>query len=203
MLAPILDFEKHSATEQYVETLPSPSRRRLREKRAIVGMDRDQVIMAMGRPVRKSRDEGRDDYEDWIYGQPPGSITFVTFQGSKVVKVKDAYAGLGGSTAPELPPPHKLTEETRRPRPCSPRVRGFRFATRLLADFNFDLARLCDLLLREFHRQHAILIVGLHTLGVYRVGQREIAGKSAISALNAVRSAFFGFVLDISARRAG
>ncbi len=104
MLAPILDFEKRSATEQYVETLPEPVKKAITEKRAIVGMDRDQVIMAMGRPVRKSREtKNGDDYEDWIYGQPPGRITFVTFQGSKVVKVKDAYADLGGSTV-ETPP---------------------------------------------------------------------------------------------------
>jgi hypothetical protein len=101
MLAPILDFEKRSATEHYVETLPEPVKKAITEKRAIVGMDRDQVLMAMGRPVRKSREtKDGDDYEDWIYGQPPGRITFVTFQGSKVVKVKDAYADLGGSTVP-------------------------------------------------------------------------------------------------------
>lgn len=99
MLAPILDFEKRSATEQYVETLPEPVKEAIAQKKAIVGMDRDQVLLAMGRPVRKSR-ESKDglDYEDWVFGQPPGRITFVTFQGGKVVKVKETYAGLGGST---------------------------------------------------------------------------------------------------------
>jgi hypothetical protein len=100
MLSPILDFEKHSATEQYVETLPEPVKQAIAGKRAIEGMDRDQVILAMGRPVRKTR-ETKDglDLEDWIYGQAPGKITFVTFGGAKVVKVKETYAGLGGSTA--------------------------------------------------------------------------------------------------------
>jgi hypothetical protein len=104
MLAPVLDFEKHSATEQYIETLPEPVKQAIAAKKAIEGMDRDQVMMAMGRPVRKSR-ETKDgiDLEDWIYGQAPGRITFVTFQGSKVVKVKETYAGLGGSTV-ETPP---------------------------------------------------------------------------------------------------
>lgn len=106
MLAPILDFEKRSATEQYVETLPQPIKDAIAAKKAIVGMDRDQVLLAVGRPVRKSRETKEGiDYEDWVYGQPPGRITFVTFQGEKVVKVKDAYAGLGGSTAPDLPTP--------------------------------------------------------------------------------------------------
>lgn len=104
MLAPILDFEKRSATEHYVETLPEPVKQAIAQKRAIEGMDRDQVLISMGRPVRKTR-ETKDgvDLEDWIYGQAPGRITFVTFQGQKVVKVKEAYAGLGGSTV-ETPP---------------------------------------------------------------------------------------------------
>jgi hypothetical protein len=38
------------------------------------------------------------DTEDWIFGAPPGKITFVTFTGSKVVKVKEQYAGLGSDT---------------------------------------------------------------------------------------------------------
>ncbi len=105
MLAPILDFEKHSATEQYVETLPEPVRQAIAAKRAIEGMDRDQVLLAMGRPVRKTRETKENvDLEDWIYGQAPGKITFVTFGGGKVVKVKETYAGLGGSTA-ETPVP--------------------------------------------------------------------------------------------------
>ena len=60
-------------------------------------MDREQVQISMGRPRSKSR-ETKDglDYEDWIYGQAPGKIVFVTFQGGKVVKVKEAYASLGG-----------------------------------------------------------------------------------------------------------
>jgi hypothetical protein len=100
LLAPILDFEKHSATEQYAETLPPEIKAAVAEKKAIPGMDRDQVLLAMGRPDRKTR-ETKDgaELEDWIYGKPPGKITFVTFQGSTVSKVKDTYAGLGGSTA--------------------------------------------------------------------------------------------------------
>jgi hypothetical protein len=100
MLAPVLDFEKHSATENYADTLPPETKQAIAEKKAIEGMDRDQVLLAMGRPLRKSR-ENKDgvDYEDWIYGQPPGRVTFVTFSGPKVVKIKETYAGLGGSIA--------------------------------------------------------------------------------------------------------
>jgi hypothetical protein len=66
-------------------------------------MDREQVMLALGRPARKSR-EVKDgiETEDWVFGQPPGKITFVTFSGSKVVKVKEMYAGLGSQV--ESPP---------------------------------------------------------------------------------------------------
>jgi hypothetical protein len=104
LLAPVLDFEKRSATEQVTESLPPEMQLAVKEKRAIEGMDRDQVILAMGRPRTKSRETKEGvDYEDWIYGLPPGKVTFVTFSGSKVVKVKETYAGLGGQTAPPLP----------------------------------------------------------------------------------------------------
>lgn len=105
LLKPILDFEQRSATELYIETLPAPIQEAIKQKKVVEGMDREQVILAVGRPRDKIR-ESRDglDYEDWIYGQPPGKITFVTFKGQTVVKVKDTYANLGGSTAPPLPP---------------------------------------------------------------------------------------------------
>lgn len=100
MLQPILDFERETVTANYVETLPEPIKQAVKAKKAIEGMNRDQVLLAVGKPVRKSREskEGTD-YEDWIYGEPPGRVTFVTFTGDKVVKVKETYAGLGGSVA--------------------------------------------------------------------------------------------------------
>ena len=106
MLAPILDFEKHTATENYVESLPPEIQAAVKEKRALEGMDRDQVLLALGRPVRKVRetDKEGDEVEDWIYGTPPGKIVFVTFKGNKAVKVKETYAGLGTS-APQQEAP--------------------------------------------------------------------------------------------------
>jgi len=105
LMAPILDFEKRTVTEQVVESLPPEIQAAVKEKRAIEGMDRDQVILAIGKPRTKVREtkEGIDE-EDWIYGQPPGRVTFVTFANGKVSRVKETYAGLGGSTAPPLKP---------------------------------------------------------------------------------------------------
>jgi hypothetical protein len=106
LLAPILDFERRSATEHAVEMLPPEIKEAVKEQRAIEGMNRDQVLMALGKPRTKVREtkDGLDE-EDWIYGLPPGKVTFVTFANGKVTRVKETYAGLGGSTAPSMKPP--------------------------------------------------------------------------------------------------
>jgi len=106
MLAPVLSFDKQTVTEQYIDTVKPEVKTAIAAKKAIEGMDRDQVLLALGRPTHKTR-ETKDniEYEDWIYGTPPGRVTFVTFAGSKVVKVKETYAGLGGSIAETPKPP--------------------------------------------------------------------------------------------------
>ncbi len=103
ILEPILLFDQRSPTMLYTETLSPELRQAVTEKRAIVGMDRDQVMLAVGRPVRKVRETDKEglETEDWIYGTPPGKITFVTFADNKVIKVKDQYAGLGIETSPK------------------------------------------------------------------------------------------------------
>jgi hypothetical protein len=107
MLSPILDFEKHSASQQYVDTLPEPIKKAIKEQHAITGMDHDQVLLALGKPKSKSRENNADgdEIEDWIYGEPPGKMVFVKFSEGKVIKVQDSYANIGGTTAPPLPPP--------------------------------------------------------------------------------------------------
>ena len=107
MLAPVLDFEKHSASQQYVDALPEPVKKAIKEKRAIVGMDKDQLLTAMGRPHNKSRETNTDgdELEDWVYGEPPGKMSFVRLKEGKVVEVHDSYANVGGTTAPPLDPP--------------------------------------------------------------------------------------------------
>ncbi|MDQ2710674.1 MAG: DUF2845 domain-containing protein [Acidobacteriota bacterium] len=107
ILSPIFDFEKHSASEQYVEKLPEPIQKAIKAQKAIEGMDHDQVLLAMGKPRSKSRETNADGdaLEDWIYGEPPGKVTFVRFNEGKVVKVEDSYANIGGMTSPPLPSP--------------------------------------------------------------------------------------------------
>jgi len=91
-LADFLDFSKaRSAAVHWVDTLPPQIQKAIQEQRVEVGMDREMVIAAIGRPERKVREkdpEGGFEIEDWIYGQPPGKTIFVRFAGDKVVSVK-------------------------------------------------------------------------------------------------------------------
>ncbi len=105
MLTPIFDFEKHSASDLYVDRLPEPVKKAIKEQKVIQGMDKDQVLLAMGRPKNKSRETTKDgdEVENWVYGDPPGKMTFVKFTEGKVTEVKDSYANVGGMTSPPLP----------------------------------------------------------------------------------------------------
>ncbi len=107
VLAPLFDFEKHSATQLYAESLPPAVQKAIADKRVLEGMDREQVLLAVGHPVHKSRETNQDgtEIEDWVYGTPPGKIVFVTFNGNKVIKVKEEYAGLGSEAAGPEPTP--------------------------------------------------------------------------------------------------
>lgn len=99
-LGGVLNFNQRTVTEEFTDNLPPEIKQAVQDKKAIVGMTRDELILAMGPPVRKSRENVDGvDLEDWIYGNPPGRVTFVTLKGSKVIKVKDAYANVGGSVA--------------------------------------------------------------------------------------------------------
>lgn len=105
MLSPVFDFSKHSATQDYVSTLPEPIKKAIKEQRAVKGMNREQVLLALGHPRNKSREtKDGDEMEDWVYGEPPGKMTFVTFDEGKVVNIREDYADVGGYTAAPLPP---------------------------------------------------------------------------------------------------
>jgi hypothetical protein len=106
-LAPLFDFEKHTATQIYAESLPPAVQKAIAEKRVLEGMDREQVLLAVGHPEHKSRETNKDglEIEDWVYGTPPGKIVFVTFNGNKVIKVKQEYAGLGSEAVGPEPTP--------------------------------------------------------------------------------------------------
>lgn len=89
MLKPVLDFNSLSSAEAYAKAMPPIVQKAIKEHRALVGMNRDMVTAAMGRPPKKYRDrDGDTDYEEWIYGQPPQEVSFVRFVGDRVVRVE-------------------------------------------------------------------------------------------------------------------
>jgi hypothetical protein len=90
-LSALLDFSsQHSAAFHWIDTLPPDIQKAIQDKRAAVGMDREMVVAAIGRPDHKVREKGPDgnETEDWIYGQPPGKTVFVKFEGDKVTQVE-------------------------------------------------------------------------------------------------------------------
>jgi len=91
-LSVFLDFSKqHSATVNWIDTLAPQFQEAIKDERAIVGMDSEMVLAALGRPEHKvrERDQEGNDTEDWIYGTPPSKTTFVTFEGNTVIRVKE------------------------------------------------------------------------------------------------------------------
>ncbi len=114
LLTPVLDFSRRSASVLYTETLPKEIQEAIKNHQVLVGMDHEMVLAARGRPERKVRERhGRKEIEEWIYGVPPAKITFVTFEGDKVVEVKEFTPGVAseavrssqGEAAPATPAP--------------------------------------------------------------------------------------------------
>jgi hypothetical protein len=91
MLGHVLNFKPQSASENYVDSLPPEFKEAVAKHEARVGMDRNMVIAAMGRPDRKIREKNSEeiDQEQWIYGAPPGKVIFITFQGEKAISIKE------------------------------------------------------------------------------------------------------------------
>ncbi len=88
-LAPVLDFEKHNFLKTGLEALPPEFQEAVKVKEARIGMDRDTVIMALGRPDRKIREKQDGfDTEDWIYFQRGLRAQFVTFENDVVVRIR-------------------------------------------------------------------------------------------------------------------
>jgi hypothetical protein len=90
ILSNVLDFSKKSATKSFIESIPDEFQEAVKNKQAVVGMDRDLVMATLGRPLRKVRErKGEEETEDWIYGERPQKVIFVTFLKGKVISVKE------------------------------------------------------------------------------------------------------------------
>ena len=90
ILSNVLDFSQKSAVKSFIESVPEEFQEAVKDKKAVVGMDKDLVVAALGRPLRKIREKkGEVESEDWIYGEKPQKVIFVTFQEGRVVSVKE------------------------------------------------------------------------------------------------------------------
>ncbi len=107
MLSPVLDFKTMSVAEAYMKSLPPVLAEAVKNHHALVGMDKEMVTYAMGRPPRRVREK---NYEEWIYGNPPQDVQFIRFiegkvvrienmnvSGEKVVRTRDEVGDLGGA----------------------------------------------------------------------------------------------------------
>jgi len=90
MLAQVFDFKALNEAEAYEKTLPPKVQQAIKNHQILVGMDRDMVVYAKGRPPKKIRDKDDNgvDYEEWIYGNPPEEVDFVRFQGTFVTRLE-------------------------------------------------------------------------------------------------------------------
>src|SRR5215469_11724153 len=91
LLSPLLDFSKQrSASVQWADTLPPELKKAIQERRPVVGMDREEVVAAIGKPEHKVRERDSDgnEIEDWIYGQPPSKTVFIRFRGDRVASIR-------------------------------------------------------------------------------------------------------------------
>ena len=87
MLRPVFDFNSKSAVEAYLETVPPKVKEAIKSHHVLVGMNREMVMYAKGRPPKKIREKsGETEYEDWIYGEPPQDVEFVRLVGDEVVR---------------------------------------------------------------------------------------------------------------------
>ncbi|MDP9263000.1 MAG: hypothetical protein M3O85_01630, partial [Acidobacteriota bacterium] len=89
LLAPVFDFSAHSAAQAYTDSLPPKAREAIKNHEVLVGMNREMTQMAKGRPPKKIRErDGTQEYEEWIYGDPPQDVEFIRFLGDEVVRVE-------------------------------------------------------------------------------------------------------------------
>lgn len=89
MLWPVFDFNSKSPLEAYLESVPPKVKDAIKNHHVLVGMNREMVIYAKGRPEKKVREkDGETEYEDWIYGEPPHDVDFVRVVGDEVIRVE-------------------------------------------------------------------------------------------------------------------
>ena len=96
----VLNFDPVSPIQALTRPVSKEFQEAIKEKKAVIGMDREMVNAAMGPPQRKVRQvKDGTEQEDWIYGTPPFKTIFVTFEGDEVVNIQEYTGGIRGSAA--------------------------------------------------------------------------------------------------------
>jgi hypothetical protein len=95
ILSPLMDFSVKSAAQAYTESLPKNVQEAIKDHRILVGMNKEMVTYSKGRPPKRLRekDEHGNEYEEWIYGQPPEDVEFVRFTEDEVTQLKVMKVG--------------------------------------------------------------------------------------------------------------
>lgn len=124
MLAPVFDFKALTPAEAYQKTLSPKLQAAIKDHKVLVGMDKEMVMYSKGRPPRKIRDkdEQGQEYEEWIYGNPPEEVEFVRFKGNEVARLE--IMTVDGQkivrTEKEVDLPSKETELAQQKPPAKP-----------------------------------------------------------------------------------
>jgi hypothetical protein len=94
LLRPVFDFDSKSPLDAYLESVPPKVKEAIKNHQVLVGMNREMVIYAKGRPEKKVREkQGDTEYEDWIYGEPPQDVDFIRVVGDEVIRVEIMKVG--------------------------------------------------------------------------------------------------------------
>jgi len=90
LLVPVLDFTKRTIVSTNIESLPPEFKEAVLAKEAVIGMDQDTVLLAMGIPDRKTLEKVNGvEQEEWQYDGRGVKKTFVTFENNIVVGVRE------------------------------------------------------------------------------------------------------------------
>jgi hypothetical protein len=124
LLRPVLDFDAKSALEAYLDAVPPKVKEAIQNHQVLVGMNREMLIYAKGRPPKKIREkDGEIDYEEWIYGEPPQDVDFVRMVGDEVVRVEtmkvDGTKTLRTAKEVNLEPQPSVAKASDQPRPAN------------------------------------------------------------------------------------
>ncbi|MBV9670799.1 MAG: hypothetical protein JOZ43_07580, partial [Acidobacteriales bacterium] len=118
LLSPVLDFTVKSPMQAYADTLPPHIKAAVLEHKALVGMNHEMVMAALGRPDKKFRDDNDagGDVEDWMYGKPPATVKFLRFKGDELVRIKEMPVGESAIVRdkPEIDPAELATFQQER-----------------------------------------------------------------------------------------